>query len=257
MNEKSKGFFIARTRWSWWVHEVYAWFMASPFLYPGRPGRVAFDRVRLRPNTPNRGIAWPGVAKGRRRLVDRRGVPLEARGGCAASSEGRSPFGGGKAPPPEARKSTPRRPFSPSVIGEDCSKRRAPTSVCTLHPPLERLVWGIRVARLRCIWRGMRSWCTREGRIPRDDLESTFIFSCAGDVVWVLMDARDPIFRILRVLLTLAKTGISRKRKKKKRKFTIMISLRFSIVKFVSSSRQVEALTRGNKFRRLISIKIL
>lgn len=111
--------------------------MASPFLYPGRPGRVAFDRVRLRPNTPNRGIAWPGVAKGRRRLVDRRGVPLEARGGCAASSEGRSPFGGGKAPPPEARKSTPRRPFSPSVIGEDCSKRRAP-NLCVYSPSSAR-----------------------------------------------------------------------------------------------------------------------
>lgn len=42
------------------------------------------------------------------------------------------------------------------------------------------------------------------------------------------------------VLLTLAKTGISaKKEKKKKRKFTMMIPLRFSIAKFVSSSRQV------------------
>lgn len=91
------------------VRVIYGLAVPLPWYRGGQGASplIAFAFVRIRPIEAS-------LAKGRRRLVDRRGVPLEARGGCAASSEGRNPFGGGKAPPPEARKSTPRRPFSPS-----------------------------------------------------------------------------------------------------------------------------------------------
>lgn len=105
------------------------WPRRSFTLVQGWPGRVAFDRLRLRPNTPNRGIACQGSQTIGRQAGRTFGSsrwlcsllggsqPLWRRESSAAGS---------------AKVNSSSTVLSLGVIGEDCSKRRAPTSVCVL-----------------------------------------------------------------------------------------------------------------------------